>query len=246
MKTVGIVGFGSFGKFLAEKLSKYFKISIYSHSGKAPRKWAVGIKDVASCDYLILSIPLVAYQQVLKQLKPNLGKNTVIIDVCSVKQKPLQIIKKMLPGYPLVATHPLFGPESAAKTLRGHTLVICPADSKTKKTTYEIKNFAKNKLGLNVVEVSAERHDKEMAKIHGLTFFIARVLKDYDLRSSILDTPSYKQLQKMVELENRHSYDLFETIQSGNKYTKQIRTEFINAAIKLDTKINSDKIAKDS
>lgn len=245
MKTVGIIGYGSFGKFLAENLDKYFKISVYSRSVKAPKKWAAAVAEVARCDYLILSIPLVAYRQVLKQLKPNLGKNTVIIDVCSVKQKPLQIIKTMMPGQPFVATHPLFGPQSAAESLQGHTLVICPEESNTV-LAQKIKRFAENKLGLKVVEISAEQHDKEMAKVHGLTFFIAHALKDFNIQPGILDTPSYKQLLKMVELEKHHSEDLFTTIQSGNEYTKTLRKKFIKHTVDLDTSINTNTITKDN
>jgi len=238
MKSVGIVGFGSFGKFVAENLSKYCKVLVYSQSGKAPKKWAATVAEVAKCDYVILSIPLSAYRSILKLLKPHLNKNTVIVDVCSVKQKPLQIIKTVLPNQPLVATHPLFGPESAQESLSGHILVLCPDDSDTT-ALQAVKDFATNLLQLRVVEKSAEQHDKEMARVHGLTFFISRILKDFDLQSNDLDTPSYKRLLGLAELEKHHSDELFDTIQSGNKHTQHLRQKFIDAAVELDAKINS-------
>src|SRR3990167_11460963 len=241
MKTIGIIGFGSFGKFLAENLNEYCKVLVYSKSGKVPTRWAVSAAEVTKCDYLMLAIPLDAYKQVLEQLKPNLSKNTVIVDVCSVKQKPIQIIKKILPNQPVVATHPLFGPESAAASLRGHTLVLCPEDS-DRTALKTIKSFAINTLHLRVREASAAQHDREMAKVHGLTFFIARLLKDINLQPTDFGTPSFKRLLGLAELEKHHSDELFSTIQSGNKYTKLLRKEFIDAAIKLDKKINTNKL----
>jgi len=241
MKTIGIIGFGSFGKFLAENLNEYCKVLVYSKSGKVPTRWAVSVAEVTKCDYLMLAIPLDAYKQVLEQLKPYLDKNTVIVDVCSVKQKPLQIIKSILPKQPLVATHPLFGPESAAGSLRGHTLVLCPEDS-DKTALKTIKSFVINTLHLRVIEISTTQHDREMAKVHGLTFFIARLLKELNLRSTDLDTPSFKRLLGLAELEKRHSDELFNTIQSGNKYTKLLRQKYIKKAIDLDIKINSNKL----
>lgn len=238
MKSVGIVGFGSFGKFVAENLDEQCKVLVYSKSGKTPNKWTSTITEVAKCDYLILSIPLSAYQPTLKLLKPHLNKNTIIVDVCSVKQKPLQIIKTVLPNQPLVATHPLFGPGSAQESLSGHTLVLCPDDSDTT-AMQTVKDFATNLLQLRVVEKSAEQHDKEMARVHGLTFFISHILKDFDLQSNDLDTPSYKRLLGLAELEKHHSDELFNTIQSGNKHTQHLRQQFIDAAVELDSKIST-------
>lgn len=238
MTTIGIIGFGSFGKFLAEELAAHCTVRVYSHSGK-PSQWVSSLEEVAQADFVILAIPLEVYSKTLQQLKPLLSPQTVLVDVCSVKMAPVQIIKNILPDQPLVATHPLFGPESAKDSLQDHVLVLCP-ESSDPEPFQQLKTFAES-LQLDVVVMSAEEHDKEMATVHGLTFFIAHALKDMDLHDQKLATPSFKKLLALAELEQHHSYDLFLTIQKGNPYTKAVRAEFLQQASDLDRRVNSSQ-----
>lgn len=233
MKTVGIIGFGSFGKFLAEKLDPYVSVRVFSYSGKGDQ-WKSDLDTVAASDYLILAVPLEAYESTLNDIKDKLGSATVLVDVCSVKEHPIRVIQSVLPHQPLLATHPLFGPESAKESLVDHVLVLCPEASQTQ-ALKTIKTFAKQ-LKLNVVEMSATEHDKEMAVVQGLTFFIAHALKDMNLHEQTLSTPSFTRLLHLAELEQHHSYELFNTIQTGNEYTAAIRKRFVE----ISKQINAD------
>ncbi|MFZ1458702.1 MAG: prephenate dehydrogenase [Candidatus Saccharimonadales bacterium] len=225
MKTVGIIGFGSFGKFLAEKLSSYARVKVYSQSGRTS-SWMVTLEEVVDVDYLVLAVPLDAYMETLEAIKPIVKPHTVIVDVCSVKVKPVETIRSIMPDQPLVATHPMFGPESASVSFAGHTFVMCPEVSTTE--PYEsIKHFA-NSLGLGVVEMSADEHDREIAVVQGLTFFIARALNDMGIHDQKLFTPSFERLLKLADLEKHHSLELFKTIQQGNPHTRAVRDNFIH------------------
>lgn len=234
MKTIGIIGFGSFGKFLAEKLSSHAKVIVYSQSGRTS-SWMASLQEVAKTDYLILSIPLDAYDETLTALQSHLSGSTILVDVCSVKVKPIEKIRAIFPDQPLVATHPLFGPESAAVSLAGHTLVMCPELS-TPEPYSDIKEFAKS-LDLNVVEMSAEEHDRELAVVHGLTFFIARSLEEMNIHDQKLHTPTFQRLLNIVEVDRHHSPELFRTIQNGNDYTADMRQRFIDMAQKIDREL---------
>ena len=237
MKTVGIIGFGSFGKFLAEKLSSYARVKVYSQSGRTS-SWMVTLEEVVDVDYLVLAVPLDAYAEMLEAIKPIVKPHTVIVDVCSVKVKPVETIRSIMPDQPLVATHPMFGPESASVSFAGHTFVMCPEVSTTE--PYEnIKHFA-NSLGLGVVEMSADEHDREIAVVQGLTFFIARALNDMGIHDQKLFTPSFERLLKLADLEKHHSLELFKTIQQGNPHTRAMRDNFIRVV----DDVNNDLIRK--
>lgn len=228
---IGIIGAGSFGLFLAEKLSVVAEVKLYSRSGNGGQ-WNASLEDVVACDWLIPCIPVDAYTPVLTEIKPMLSPQTVLVDVCSVKEKPVQMIKEVLPDQPLVATHPLFGPESASQSLVGHTIVLCPESSNKK--AYEAVAALCRQLELIIVEMSAATHDKEMAVVQGLTFYIAHALKDMNLHKMVLETPSFKRLRHLAELEEHHSQELFETIQNGNNYTKEVRAAFLREATKIN------------
>jgi prephenate dehydrogenase len=235
MKTIGIIGFGSFGKFLAEKLSPHVKILVYSYSGKE-NEWTASLDEVVQADYLIPAIPLSAYETTLENIRHKIGTQTIVIDVCSVKEEPLRIIRSILPNQPVVSTHPLFGPESVIDSLEGHVLVLCPEDS-DEAASIKLEKVA-DSLGLEVIKMSAEEHDTEMAVVQGLTFFIAHSLKELHLHKQKLSTPSFQKLLQLANLEKHHSDELFLTIQAGNDKTKQIRRQFIDLAEKLDHEVN--------
>lgn len=235
MKSVGIVGAGSFGLFLAEHVSNQCQVKVYSRSGKGGQ-WSASLQTVAACDYLILSIPLEAYETLLDELGPLLASNTVIVDVCSVKEAPTDLIRKKLPNRALVATHPLFGPESASDSLEGHTLVLCTDVSDP--AALEVVSVFGKSLGLDEVRMTAAEHDEEMAVVQGLTFFIARALRETGIHEQKLQTPTFKRLLYLAEIDTHHSDDLFETIQKGNSRTAAIRQKFIDSIDELNATLD--------
>lgn len=235
--TVGIIGFGSFGKFAAGILEKHATIKTWDITNK-PAKFSASQKEVVTCDYLIFAIPLSAYTDVIGRIKQYLQKETTIIDVCSVKHKPATMLAGLLNEQPIVLTHPLFGPESASQSLSGHTIVICP-DSSTKSKVEEVSKFCKS-LGLNVIMMSPKEHDQEMAIVQGLTFYVARCLERLpQLRNTTLKTPSFNKLLDLANLESHHSEDLFYTIQSGNLFAEKVRQNFIEQLQEINRDISS-------
>jgi len=236
-KTLGIFGYGSFGEFLAHKLAPYFEVLV--HSSKSARELmlpknarAESLKAVAECDVVIPAIPLSAYQQWCRNVAPYLKPAALVVDVCSVKVKPVDILLAKLPSHvQILATHPLFGPQSAADSLEGHLIVVEPIRIKD----YElVKKFLAETLKLDVVEMDPDTHDQKMALVHGLTFFLSRGLMQMQLKDNTLTAPSYKKLLSLADLEAHHSKDLFETVESGNPYAAQVRKQFIKALSRLD------------
>ena len=113
MKTVGILGYGSFGQFLVRKLEKKLSLLVYDPFQKVPAKCIASLEQIAECDFVVLAIPIDAYEPVLTEIKPMLSPSTVIVDIASVKTTPVGIIEDILPGQSRVVMHPLFGPQSA-------------------------------------------------------------------------------------------------------------------------------------
>jgi prephenate dehydrogenase len=236
MKTVGIIGFGSFGSFLVRKLNGLVTLKVYDPNQPVPAELDASLLEACESDYVVLAIPVDSYEAVLGEVTGLLGKNSVVVDISSVKTIPNQKLEQLLPGRKKVVTHPLFGPQSAEDSFDGHVVVMCPNVSDPEAYD-QIKDFVQG-LGLKVVEKAPEEHDKEMALAQGLTFYLARAL----LRSGVHDiellTPSFKKLLDLAELESHHSEDLFRTIQLSNPYTAEIRQKFIDIATDLNGELS--------
>lgn len=226
--SVGIIGLGSFGKLAASLLSKNFDVVGYDTRPTKSGVRQTSLADVMKCDAVILAIPFDAYQEVLKAIKPLLKPETLLIDICSVKIKPSELLDTHLPNHPnLLVTHPLFGPETAApgKT-RGHKLIV------TKHIGNEalrVMKFCREELGLVIHRMSPQEHDRTMAQVHALTFFVARGLADTHIAKVPFETPSFQMILDLIALDRKHSDELFQTIERGNPYAAPVRHQLIKS-----------------
>jgi prephenate dehydrogenase len=234
--TVGIIGYGSFGAFMCRQLLDLCEVRVFDSLRDVPSGLRVDISHIATMDYVVLAIPLDAYEAVCTTIKPHLGSNTVIVDIASVKTTPAQLLRSLLPDVKKVFTHPLFGPQSASHSLEGHTLVVCPEVSDAS-ALESLISFA-TKLGLVVIEKSAKDHDTEMAYAQGLTFFVARALMYMNVHAIQLQTPSFRKLLDLAYLETQHSEELFLAIQKGNPAAKELRKEFMRHIERLDKSLD--------
>ena len=174
---------------------------------------------------IFLCIPLDAYPQVLDQLAPHLDTETLVVDVCSVKVMPAKLLAKHLPDHKnILLTHPLFGPQSWNNGTQLDLVVTSEMDDKAK----EIVTYCDKTLGLRILHMTNEEHDKRMAEIHALTFFIARALTKLDLQSEPFMTPSFQKLLDLVALDESHSEALFRTIENGNPFAADERKKFLD------------------
>ncbi len=235
MKDISIIGFGNFGKFIANILNKYFNIYIYDSNLKDNSQFNynfVSLEEALKKEIIIIAIPVQFIENFLKQNKPFINKNSLFIDVCSVKKKPLFLLEKYLYATnEIIGTHPLFGPNSAKSGIEGHRIVVSPVRSNKIDL---IINFLKEKLKLSVILKDADQHDREMAMIQGISHFLAKALNDIGIKDSEMKTVTFDYLLKMTEILKNDSSDLFWTIENENPYALELREALINKLIQIN------------
>lgn len=236
---IGVFGNGSFGSFIGEVFTKGLSdILLYNYEAKAHTEAA--LDSVLKCDVVVLAVPFNAYPALLKAISSRLNKDTVVMDVCSVKVKPKNDLKKYLPNHKnFLITHPLFGPQSVKNfNIKGQTLIVTDVIGNQSK---DFLNFIETSLQPKIVAISADEHDRVMAQVHALTFFVAKGLGDLGLQEIPFRTPSYKMITDMVVFDKSHSADLYDTIQAANPYAEEIREEFITSLQKAHVRDRKSK-----
>jgi len=243
VKSVGIIGFGRFGQLTAKHLKNHFQVSVSDKNDKRKTAGNIGVKytDLEECatkNIVLLCVPISDFEDVLKQIIPFL-KNSIVADVCSVKEKPVNIMKKMVPkDCECIGTHPLFGPDTVKNGLKDKKIVICPI--RTKKLM-KIRNFL-SKLGLIVIISTPEEHDKQMAKSLGLIHLMGRALTKIGVNKVEMTTPTHEMFIELVNIVKNDSEQLFVDMQQYNRYSQDIRKKLINELIKLDGELNDTAI----
>ncbi|MFW5688814.1 MAG: prephenate dehydrogenase/arogenate dehydrogenase family protein [Spirochaetota bacterium] len=221
---LGIYGTGRFGSFWASELARTADVLTYSRSERpAPPGCTPGtLEEIGRCDAVVLCVAISAVEPALRTLSPHLAPATVVMDTCSVKVHPVELMLREVPDEnPIIATHPMFGPDSAGAGIAGLPLVYAPvrADEETAARWREF--FAA--LGLTVIEMTPDEHDREAAMTQGVTHFLGRVLADMDLAPSTIATVGYRKLLEVMQQTCNDPYQLFVDLQRYNPYTSEMR-----------------------
>lgn len=240
---IGIIGFGRFGRLTASYLSKDFEVSVASRSAtpaQVERCGAVQASLEAVCrqKIVIICVPISAMEALLKKIAPMMSASSIVMDVCSVKVYPVQWMEALLPPeVSYLPTHPMFGPDSATDTLTGKKIVLCKG--RIGQAPYEkIKHYLLKK-GLDLVEATAEAHDRKIAVSLGLTHFIGRALAEFGAVPLDIDTEGYQRLLHILEVVENDTWQLFMDMHAYNPYAEEIRHQFIRAVEDIQTRLVS-------
>lgn len=231
-KTLGLIGFGQFGRLAASLLAPRYDIVVHD-SGVADAEVeaaglrAVSLEEAAVCPVVIVAVPVAAMRAVFAQVAPHLRPGALVVDVGSVKTLPVQWMLELLPAnVDIVATHPLFGPQSAQRGLAGQRMVICPVRGERHTRIFELAA----ELGLAPSITTPQEHDQEMAYVQALTHLIGRSLVNLQIPDETLKTSSYQHLLDLCGLVGGDSFELFRAIQTQNPYAADVVRAFVAEA----------------
>jgi prephenate dehydrogenase len=235
ISSVGIIGLGAFGKLCASLIPKDITVLGFDTNTSVDFETS-SLKEVCQADVIILAVPLESYSEVLASIKSLLPSSSLLVDICSVKSKPAELLAKHLPNHTnVLLTHPLFGPQTIENGTAGNPLIVCnTADEKSE----ALLKYCHDVLGLKIVKLTPEEHDKEMALVHAVTMFVARGLSLVHAEESQFATPSFGYIKKLIALDKAHSEALFETIENGNPFAKDVRKQLIDELVKVDASLN--------
>lgn len=218
----GILGYGRFGKLWAQCLEPFGEVRVYDPKNDKTRRFNT-VEEVLATDFLFVLVPIGRFETVCKSLAQKIPANTVVVDACSVKVHPAEVMQKVFPKkQALIATHPLFGPDSVERLgLKGRKMVLCPLRAETKQVQALKKIF--QKMGLEIFECTPKEHDEQMAKSQALVHFLGRGLAGLKLKEQDLYTPDYEALRRIDSVVNNDTWELFFDMQRLNPYTEKMR-----------------------
>lgn len=242
----GIVGYGRFGQLWAKSLITYGDVRVYDVNqskitSESPCK-SLTLEEVAATDVLFLTVPISAFDSLCVAVKPYLKPNTIVVDCCSVKLFPVErMMHHFSETQPIIATHPLFGPDSVKRTngLPGHRIVVCPARCTNEQSKILTDLF--DKMGLTTIESTADDHDLQMARSQSLIHFIGRGLEALSLQPQVLSTPDFQSLLNINTMVVNDAWQLFLDMHRYNPHTRIIRENFVQKLIALDRSIEHPK-----
>ncbi len=225
IKTIGIIGYGAFGALactLVERFAPEVRVRVHSEHHPADGKKFFSLKDATASDAVVFAIPIAAFESVLRKTLPLMRKDAIIVDVATVKVHTTDLLKRLAKGSRYIAAHPVWGPESYEK--RGGDVTafrIVMTDGTLPAADHAALTKFLKRCGFDVVEMSAEAHDKHLAETLFLTHFIGQTVLKAGFGRTEVDTVSFGFLMDAVE-SVKNDQALFRDVFRFNPYCKDI------------------------
>jgi len=163
---------------------------------------ADNVKAVKSADRILVCVPIGNFKDVIREISVHIKSGQEVMDICSVKEIPVNIMHKYISNAVTLGTHPMFGP--GAKSIKGQNFILTPTNAKEQALARDFGKWLENK-GAHVFFMTPKEHDKIMSIVIGLPFFLCHVVCDTLLSSEEFEKAkdasgvSYKLLLKLTE-----------------------------------------------
>jgi len=236
-KSIGILGLGRFGRMVYDHL-RHRNPRIWTRT-EARLEGLVGastFENAVACDIVILSVPISAMEETCRRIAPLLRPGQTVLDVCSVKVGPIRVMQECLPQFvQILGTHPLFGPDSGKEGIAGLKIALCPVRidlALLARIRQELEG-----LGLRVLEVSPEEHDRQAARTQAIFHLLARAMSRLGWGDDEIATPGPDAFFRQVTTLQNDSFQLFVDMQRDNPFAAAYRREFIEALASLDREL---------
>ncbi|KAL0552742.1 hypothetical protein IC582_011867 [Cucumis melo] len=220
---IAIIGFGNFGQFLAKTLVlQGHTVLAHSRSDYFDVARKLGVSFFPNADDLaekhpeviLLCTSIISTESVLRSLPlRRLKRNTLVVDVLSVKEFPKSLMLELLPvDFDIICSHPMFGPESGANGWNDLFFVyekvrIGSEESRVSRCEKFLSIFEKE--GCKMVEMSCEDHDVYAAESQFITHTVGRILGELKLESTPINTKGYETILNLVKNTVADSFDLY-------------------------------------
>jgi len=237
----GIIGYGRFGRLWADTLAQFGIVHVYDpmiHHTKHDHVMMTDLDTVCQVDILFILVPISRFERVCNDIVDRLSSHTMVVDACSVKVYPVEIMSRVLPpDQILIATHPLFGPDSVARDgLVGQHIMVYPV--RAKQEQYDVIEQLFDAMQLQIIHATPDEHDRQMARSQALVHFLGRGLHALDLEEQVLSTPDYTSLLHIDGLVNNDTWELFYDMQMYNPYASYMRSGLLETLQRLDKEIS--------
>ncbi|KAI3985455.1 hypothetical protein MKX01_033769 [Papaver californicum] len=232
---IAIVGFGEFGQYLAKTLVRQgHTVLAHSRSDYSDVARKSGVLFFTDADDLceehpevvLICTSIVSFELVLISLPlQRLKRSTLFVDVLQIKEFPRKLFLKVLPPeFDVLCTHPMFGQGSGKDSWKSLPFVydkvrIGDEELRISRCEKFLNIFAQE--GCKMVEMSCAQHDRDVAESQFITHTMGRILENFGLESTSINTKGYEALLNLVENTFEDNFELYYCLFMYNKHSME-------------------------
>jgi prephenate dehydrogenase len=202
------------------------------------------VEAVRGADNVLICTSISSFEEIVKKIAPATRKGQAIMDICSIKEFPVDIMHKYLKDATVLGTHPVFGPGSNGVAHKAY--VLTPTNKQEAAFAEQYKQWLEKEQA-HVFVMTPKEHDELMSIILGLPHFIGLVACETLLaqegfaESKKLAGTTYRMLFTLAEATAMETPDLYANVQTKLGGLGKMEELFIaNAQEWLDLMKNKD------
>jgi prephenate dehydrogenase len=77
---------------------------------------------VKDADRVMICVSISSFEEIVKKIAPAVHAGQPVMDVCSIKEYPVNVMHQYLKGALVLGTHPVFGPGSSGVAHKAYVL----------------------------------------------------------------------------------------------------------------------------
>jgi prephenate dehydrogenase len=202
------------------------------------------VEAVRGADNVLICTSISSFEEIVKKIAPATRKGQAIMDICSIKEFPVDIMHKYLKDATVLGTHPVFGPGSNGVAHKAY--VLTPTNKQEAAFAEQYRQWLEKEQA-HVFVMTPKEHDELMSIILGLPHFIGLVACETLLaqegfaESKKLAGTTYRMLFTLAEATAMETPDLYANVQTKLGGLGKMEELFIaNAQEWLDLMKNKD------
>ncbi len=195
--------------------------------------FSTGMAEVESADVILVSVSVDSFEEVVKELGAHTHSRQAILDVTSVKERPVALLHRYIKQGKVLGAHPVFGP--GARSLVNQNVVLTPTSQAENVLAEKVKKYLEARRA-RVRLMSPLEHDDMMAVILGLAHYIAIVSADSLLgfeklaELEAIGGITYKVLLTLVESVLTEDPELYTSLQMNLPRLPEMQERFQQSA----------------
>jgi prephenate dehydrogenase len=175
------------------------------------------VEAVRGADNVLICTSISSFEEIVKKIAPAIHKGQAVMDICSIKEYPVNIMHQYLKDALVLGTHPVFGPGSNGVAHKAY--VLTPTNPQEEAYAEQYKRWLE-KEEAHVFVMTPKEHDELMSIILGLPHFIGLVACETLLaqpsfpESKKLAGTTYRMLLTLAEATAQETPDLYANVQT--------------------------------
>lgn len=188
------------------------------------------VEAIRGADWVLLCVPMENLEAVLDEISSHIRSGQIVMDICSIKEIPVNLLQKYVKKGIILGSHPVFGP--GAKSIEGQNYVLTPITDKEVEFAMEFGCWLEEK-GAKVVVMSPRDHDELMSVVLGFPHFLGLVVGDTLVNySSFMEAKevagaSYRLLLTLAEAVASEETGFYSNLQMSLPEVEKIESLFL-------------------